>query len=70
MTTSVVIMPSLLINCRWGVEAKREASPSMRWRDAPDASLMRVVLVRSTHFNGRQPSGLNINNLDCRISLL
>ena len=30
---------------------------------------MRVVLVRSTHFNGRQPTGLNKNNLDCGISL-
>ena len=43
-TISLVITPSLLIKhdsiviCRWGVEAKRKASPNARWRDAPDAS--------------------------------
>ena len=31
---------------------------------------MRAVRVRGRHFNGRQPSGLNKNNLDCGISLL
>ena len=59
-----------------------EASPSVRWRDAPDISgrlmsfsvegrgsrarpsLMRAVRVRSRHFNGRQPSCLNTNNLN------
>jgi len=44
VTISLVITPSLLIKhdpiviCQWGVEAKREASPCARRRDAPDAS--------------------------------
>ena len=43
-TISLMITPSLpmkhdsIVVCRWGVEAKREASPNARWRDAPDAS--------------------------------
>ena len=31
---------------------------------------MRAVCVRGRQFNGRQPSGLNKNNLDCGISFL
>ena len=43
-TISPAITPSLpikhdsIVICRWGVEAKREASPNARRRDAPDAS--------------------------------
>ena len=43
-TISLAITPSLpikhdpIVICQWGVEAKREASPCMRRRDAPDAS--------------------------------
>ena len=92
-TISLAITPSLQIKhdsiviCRWGVEAKHEASPNTRWRDAPNASgrltsfsvegresralprsswrpsLMQAVCVCGRHFNCRQPSGLNKNNL-------
>ena len=43
-TISLTITPSLpikhdfIVICRWGVEAKREASPNARWRDAHDAT--------------------------------
>ena len=72
-TISLAITPSLSIKhdsiviCRWGVEAKRKASPNARRRDPPNAS-SRLTSVegresRVLHFNGRQPNGLNKNNI-------